>query len=105
VKIRTAETGLDSSTAFHILNSIIGKEFVEHDTTGKYQLGRKPLRLRSRVHAQSDLRQIAQPVTARLRDEPGETVNLPLREGKTIPTRMMHVCFLASPIAPMSVCP
>jgi DNA-binding IclR family transcriptional regulator len=105
VKIHTAETGLYSSTAFHILNSMMGKEFVERDTTEKYPSGHKPLRLGSRAHVQLDLRQIAQPVTARLRAEPGETVNLTLREGKATPTRMMHVCFLASPIEPMSVCP
>ena len=98
LKILAAETGLHSSTAFRILDSMVENGFVERDATRKYQLGHKLLRLGSRVHAQSDLRQTAQPVMARLRDELGETVNLTLREGdevvyieKATPNRMMHV--------------
>ena len=110
LKILAAETGLHSSTAFRILDSMVDNGFVERDATRKYQLGRKLLRLGSRVHAQSDLRQTAQPVMARLRDELGETVNLTLREGdevvyieKATPNRMMHVQQLIGSRAPLHV--
>lgn len=110
LKILAAETGLHSSTAFRILGSMADNGFVERDSSGKYQLGRRLLRLGSRVHAQSDLRQIAQPVMERLRDALGETVNLTLREGdevvyieKATPNRMMHVQQLVGSRAPLHV--
>jgi DNA-binding IclR family transcriptional regulator len=110
LKILAAETGLHSSTAFRILGSMLDNGFVERDATGKYQLGTKLLRLGSRVHAQSDLRQIAQPVMARLRDTLGETINLTMREGdevvyieKATPNRMMHVQQLIGSRAPLHV--
>jgi DNA-binding IclR family transcriptional regulator len=110
LKILAAETGLHSSTAFRILNSLADNGFLERDAGGKYQLGRKLLRLGSRVHAQADLRQIAQPVMAQLRDELGETINLTVREGdevvyveKATPNRMMHVQQLVGSRAPLHV--
>lgn len=110
LKILTAETGLHSSTAFRILDSMLANGFVERDATGKYQLGRKLLRLGSRVRAQSDVRQIAQPIMARLRNELGESVNLTIREGdevvyieKATPNRMMHVQQLVGSRAPLHV--
>jgi len=110
LKILAAETGLHSSTTFRILSSMVANGFVERDATGKYQLGRKLVRLSSRVPAQSDLRQIAQPIMARLRDELGETINLTVREGdevvyieKATPNRMMHVQQLIGSRAPLHV--
>jgi len=110
LKILAAETGLHSSTAFRILDSMISNGFVERDASGKYQLGRKLLRLGSRVRAQSDVRHIAQPVMSRLRDQLGESVNLTIREGdevvyieKATPNRMMHVQQLVGSRAPLHV--
>lgn len=110
LKVLTAETGLHSSTAFRILDSMLTNGFVERDAAGKYQLGRKLLSLGSRVRAQSDVRQIALPVMARLRDELGESVNLTIREGdevvyieKATPNRMMHVQQLVGSRAPLHV--
>lgn len=110
LKILAAETELHSSTAYRILDAMLDNGFVERDAAGKYLLGRKLLRLGSRVHAKSDLRQIAQPVMARLRDELGETVNLTVREGdevvyieKATPNRMMHVQQLIGSRAPLHV--
>jgi len=110
LKILAAETGLHSSTAFRILNSMVDNGFVERDAAGKYQLGRKLARLASRVHARADLRQIAQPIMARLRDELGESINLTIREGdevvyieKATPNRMMHVQQLIGSRAPLHV--
>jgi DNA-binding IclR family transcriptional regulator len=110
LKILAAETGLHSSTAFRILDSMISNGFVERDASGKYQLGRKLLRLGSRVRAQSDVRQIAQPIMSRLRDQLGESINLTIREGdevvyieKATPNRMMHVQQLVGSRAPLHV--
>jgi len=110
LKILAAETGLHSSTAFRILDSMVTHGFIERDAAGLYRLGRKLLRLGSRVHAQSDLREHALPVMCRLRDELGETVNLTLREGdevvyveKATPNRMMHVQQLIGSRAPLHV--
>jgi DNA-binding IclR family transcriptional regulator len=110
LKILAAETELHSSTAFRILHAMQANGFVERDAAGKYQLGRKLLSLGSRVHAQSDVRQIALPVMAGLRDEVGESVNLTVREGdevvyieKATPNRMMHVQQLVGSRAPLHV--
>ena len=110
LKILAAETGLHSSTAFRILDSMIKNGFVERDASGKYQLGRKLLRLGSRVRAQSDVRQIAQPIMSHLRDQLGESINLTIREGdevvyieKATPNRMMHVQQLVGSRAPLHV--
>ena len=110
LKILAAETALHSSTAFRILNSMVENGFLERDPAGRYQLGRKLLRLASRVHAPSDLREIAQPIMAGLRDALGETVNLTVREGdevvyieKATPNRMMHVQQLIGSRAPLHV--
>lgn len=110
LKILAAETGLHSSTAFRILHAMQSNGFVERDIAGKYMLGRKLLSLGSRVHAQSDVRQIAVPIMARLRDEVGESVNLTMREGdevvyieKATPNRMMHVQQLVGSRAPLHV--
>ena len=105
-----AETGLHSSTAFRILDSMLSNGFVERDAAGKYQLGRKLLSLGSRVRSQSDVHQIALPVMTRLRDELGESINLTIREGdevvyieKATPNRMMHVQQLVGSRAPLHV--
>jgi len=110
LKVLTAETGLHSSTAFRILDSMQANGFVERDVTGKYQLGSKLLSLGSRVHAQSDVRLIAEPIMAQLRDELGESVNLTVREGDEVvyieratPNRMMHVQQLVGSRAPLHV--
>ncbi|MGD8933470.1 MAG: IclR family transcriptional regulator [Gammaproteobacteria bacterium] len=110
LKVLAAETGLHSSTAFRILDSMLSNGFIERDAGGKYKLGRKLLSLGSRVNAQSDVRQVALPVMARLRDELGESVNLTIREGdevvyieKATPNRMMHVQQLVGSRAPLHV--
>ena len=49
LKVLAAETGLHSSTAFRILDSMLSTGFVERDAGGKYQLGRKLLSVGSRA--------------------------------------------------------
>jgi DNA-binding IclR family transcriptional regulator len=110
LKILSAETGLHSSTAFRILNSLVDNGFVMRDSNGKYLLGNKLLRLGSRVQAKSDIREIAHPIMEQLRDITGESVNLTVREGdevvyidKVTPNRMMHVQQLIGSRAPLHV--
>ncbi len=110
LKILSAETGLHSSTAFRILNSLIDNGFVMRDPNGQYLLGNKLLRLGSRVQAKTDIREIAHPFMQRLRDETDESVNLTVREGdevvyidKVTPNRMMHVQQLVGSRAPLHV--
>lgn len=110
LKVLSAETGLHSSTAFRILSALAMNGFVMRDDNGKYQLGNKLLRLGSRVHAKTDLREVARPIMERLRDEIGESVNLTVREGdevvyieKVTPNRMMHVQQLVGSRAPLHV--
>ena len=110
LKILAAESGLHSSTAYRILNALVVNGFVTRDENGKYQLGNKLLRLGSRVHAKTDLREVARPIMERLRDEIGESVNLTVREGdevvyidKATPNRMMHVQQLVGSRAPLHV--
>jgi DNA-binding IclR family transcriptional regulator len=110
LKVLAAETGLHSSTAFRILSALATNGFVTRDDNGKYQLGNKLLRLGSRVHAKTDLREMARPIMERLRDEIGESVNLTVREGdevvyidKATPNRMMHVQQLVGSRAPLHV--
>ena len=110
LKVLAAETGLHSSTAFRILSALTANGFVTRDENGKYQLGNKLLRLGSRVHAKTDLREVARPFMERLRDQIGESVNLTVREGdevvyidKATPNRMMHVQQLVGSRAPLHV--
>jgi len=110
LKVLAAETGLHSSTAFRILSALTANGFVTRDENGKYQLGNKLLRLGSRVHAKTDLREMARPFMERLRDQIGESVNLTVREGdevvyidKATPNRMMHVQQLVGSRAPLHV--
>jgi len=81
LKIVAAETGLHTSTAFRILASLESHDLVERDDGGRYHLGRKLLRLGSRVHRQLDLRAEARPILDWLRQELDETVNLTVSEG------------------------
>lgn len=81
LKILAAETGLHTSTAFRILASLASHDLVERDNAGRYHLGRKLLRLGSRVHRQLDLRAEARPILEWLRGELDETVNLTVPEG------------------------
>jgi len=81
LKIVAAETGLHTSTAFRILASLESHDLVERDHAGRYHLGRKLLRLGSRVHRQLDLRAEARPILDWLRGELDETINLTVSEG------------------------
>src|SRR3569623_2033435 len=93
-----SDTGLHPSTAFRILAALQQHDLVEKNPNGSYELGRRLLRLAQQVPVRSDLREVAKPILNWLRDQTGEPVNLPVREGdevlyveRAVPTRMMRV--------------
>lgn len=110
LKILAAETGLHPSTAFRILASLSDVGYVERDSAGQYCLGKKLLRLASKVRKGFDLREEARDIMERLRDAVGETVNLTIREGDEViyiervtPNRMMRVEQVVGSRAPLHV--
>ncbi|MDX1811333.1 MAG: IclR family transcriptional regulator, partial [Gammaproteobacteria bacterium] len=110
LKILAAETGLHPSTAFRILGALADIGFVEKNTTGSYMLGKKLVRLASKVRRGIDLRDEARDIMEKLRDEIGETVNLTVREGDEViyieratPQRMMRVEQVIGSRAPLHV--
>jgi IclR family KDG regulon transcriptional repressor len=71
------QTGLSTSTAYRLMQTLEGRAFVEHrPETGRYRLGMSCLRLGGNVMAQLDLRERLRPLLTELRDEYGETVHM-----------------------------
>ena len=110
LKILAADTGLHPSTAFRILAALVDVGFVEKDSAGHYMLGKKLVRLASKVHRGVDLREEALGIMQALRDEVGETVNLTVREGDEViyiervtSNRMMRVEQVIGSRAPLHV--
>jgi len=110
LKILAAQTSLHPSTAFRILGALIDVGFVERDSAGHYQLGRKLTQLASKVSRGVDLREEAIDIMEMLCDETGETVNLTVREGDEViyiervtPKRMMRVEQVIGSRAPLHV--
>ncbi|MGD8587847.1 MAG: IclR family transcriptional regulator [Chromatiales bacterium] len=110
LKVLSAETGLHPSTAFRILGSLGEVGFVERDSAGHYQLGRKLLKLAGRVRRGIDIREEARDIMRELRDQVGETVNLTVREGDEViyverisARRMMRVEQVVGSRAPLHV--
>lgn len=110
LKILAAETGLHPSTAFRILGSLTGVGYVERDSAGHYQLGRKLIRLAGRVKRGIDIRKESLDIMRELRDKVGETVNLTVREGDEViyvervsARRMMRVEQVVGSRAPLHV--
>ena len=69
--------GLHTSTAFRVLATLAGRNFVERDAqTGHYTLGIASLELARAYQDASYLRRVALPTLQRLRDDTGETVHL-----------------------------
>lgn len=110
LKILAAETGLHTSTAFRILAALQTHGLVDRNDSGNYRLGPKLMRYGEQARVETDIRQLAQPVMARLRDQVGETVNLTVREGdqvvyieRALPNRMMRVEQVIGSRAPLHV--
>jgi DNA-binding IclR family transcriptional regulator len=69
--------GLDKATVTRLLRTLVGAGYVTQDeTTRRYRIGGRILWLAHRVTASLDLRSVARPHLAALRDELGETVHL-----------------------------
>ncbi len=110
LKILAADSGLHPSTSFRILGSLTEVGFVERDSAGHYQLGRKLLKLAGRVRRGIDIRKEALEIMRELRDQIGETVNLTVREGDEViyvervsARRMMRVEQVIGSRAPLHV--
>ena len=110
LKFLSAETQLHPSTAFRILNALVGHGVVERTDAGQYSLGMKLLHFAGRVHGKVDLLREAKPIMEWLRSQVGETVNLTVREGdevvyieRAIPNRMMRVEQVIGSRAPLHV--
>lgn len=110
LKILSADTGLHPSTAFRILGALVETGFVEKDSAGHYLLGKKLVRLASKVKHGVDLREQSLDIMEGLRDAIGETVNLTVREGDEViyiervtPNRMMRVEQVIGSRAPLHV--
>src|SRR5918912_3017990 len=72
-----AELGVHKSTAFRLVTTLEGYEFVEQtEDRGKYRLGLGLVRLAGASTARLDVVQDARPVCRRLAASSGETVNI-----------------------------
>lgn len=110
LKALGADTNLPASTVFRILHSLIDNHFVKRDSSGKYQLSGRIIRLSNNQNTAVDFREIALPYMEKLRDKFDETINLTIREGdvviyveKSIPNKMMHVQQIIGSRAPLHV--
>ena len=98
LKILAAITGLAPSTAFRILASAQDNQLIARDAGGHYRFGARLQDWAQLAHGRSDLRAIARPIMAWLRDQVQETVNLTIQEGDEVvyveratSSRMMRV--------------
>ncbi|MEY2341274.1 IclR family transcriptional regulator [Acidithiobacillus sp. IBUN Pt1247-S3] len=98
LKVLSAVTGLAPSSAFRILASAQENGLVERDIQGNYCFGKRLLEWSRVVHGRADLRALAQPSMAWLRDQIEETVNLTVEHDdevlyieRVLSPRMMRV--------------
>jgi IclR family acetate operon transcriptional repressor len=108
--VLSAETGLHPSTAFRILAAATENGLIERNETGHYGFGGQLAGWAACRQGGEDLRALARPVMAWLRDQVEETVNLTEREGDEVvyieratPQRMMRVEQLIGSRAPLHV--
>ena len=74
LKVLAAVTGLAPSTAFRILAAAQDNDLIQRDGNGRYTFGPRIQSWAQLLHGRSDLRAIARPVMAWLRDQVQETV-------------------------------
>jgi DNA-binding IclR family transcriptional regulator len=81
----SARAGLHQSTVFRLLATLSAAGYTEQNpVTGRYRLGLSALSLGQAFLRHSDLRQIAEPSLAVLRDRSGETVHLATLDGTQV---------------------
>ncbi|MCC7277984.1 MAG: helix-turn-helix domain-containing protein, partial [Chromatiaceae bacterium] len=110
LKVLSAETGLHPSTAFRILAAATENGLIERNESGHYGFGGQLAGWAACRQGGEDLRALARPVMAWLRDQVEETVNLTEREGDEVvyieratPQRMMRVEQVIGSRAPLHV--
>lgn len=108
LKVLAAVTGLAPSTAFRILAAAQDNDMIQRDGNGRYTFGPRIQSWAQLLHGRSDLRAIARPVMAWLRDQVQETVNLSIRQGDEVvyveratSARMMRVEQIIGSRAPL----
>lgn len=108
LKILAAMTGLAPSTAFRILACAQDNALIVRDAVGHYRFGPHAQDWAQLVHGRSDLRAIARPLMAWLRDQVQDTVNLTIQQGDEVvyveratPSRMMRVEQIIGSRAPL----
>jgi DNA-binding IclR family transcriptional regulator len=73
----SADIGLNSSTTFRLLATLVYHNYVERDeASGEYRLGLACLELAQSYHTGNDLRRAALPIMESLRDSSTETIHL-----------------------------
>lgn len=109
LKLLGLECGLSPSTTFRILASLTEHGLVARDAL-HYRLGPRLTHWAAKVRVETDVRELARPIMARLRDALGETVNLTVRQGdemvyveRATSSRMMRVEQVIGSHAPLHV--
>jgi len=81
----SARAGLHQSTVFRLLATLSAAGYTQQSPlTGRYRQGLSALSLGQAFLRHSDLRQIAEPALASLRDQSGETVHLATLDGTEV---------------------
>ena len=75
------QCGLTRPTLYRIIASLEAEGMIEQTGDNRYRLGGRLVSLARLALAQNDVRKIAEPPLARLRDATGETVHLAIRSG------------------------
>ena len=73
--------GLTRPTLYRVIASLQAEGMIEASGDNRYRLGGRLVSLARLALAQNDVRKIAEPYLARLRDATGETVHLAIRSG------------------------
>ena len=75
------QCGLTRPTLYRIIASLEAEGMIEATGDNRYRLGGRLVSLARLALAQNDVRKIAEPLLAQLRDATGETVHLAIRSG------------------------
>jgi DNA-binding IclR family transcriptional regulator len=75
---------LTRPTLYRIIASLEAEGMIEVTAGNRYTLGSRLVALARTALAQNDVRRVAEPYLARLRDATGETVHLAIRSGDTL---------------------
>lgn len=74
-------SGLTRPTVYRIIAALEAERLIEATRDNRYRLGGRLIALARKALSQNDVRRVAEPELARLRDATGETVHLAIRSG------------------------